>query len=85
MRGSEKSSYALKNGKTRGIDGVVSEWWHKKRSYTNMWTKSATVLLYRGKGSKNYCTNYRVISLLCIAGDLYGTIMTELKGLLSPL
>ena len=41
------------------------------------WTKAIIVPVYKGKGSRSECGNYRGISLLSIAGKVYGKIIIE--------
>ena len=41
------------------------------------WKKAVIVPLYKGKGEKAECKNYRGISLLSIVGKVYGMILTE--------
>ncbi len=41
------------------------------------WKNAVIVPLYKGKGNKDECTNYRGISLLSVPGKLYGRILTE--------
>ena len=43
----------------------------------NNWVRTITVLLYKGKGDRNDCKNYRGISLLSIPGKVYGRIVIE--------
>ena len=41
------------------------------------WTKAIIIPVYKGKVSKNECGNYRSVSLLSIAGKVYGRIVIE--------
>ncbi len=41
------------------------------------WRKAIIVLLYKGKGKREECNNYRCISLLSVAGKVYGWILNE--------
>ena len=43
----------------------------------NDWMKAIIVPLYKGKGDKSDCKNYRGISLLSIPGKVYGRILIE--------
>ena len=43
----------------------------------NDWVRAIVVPLYKGKGDRNECKNYRGISLLSIAGKVYGRILIE--------
>ncbi len=38
------------------------------------WRKAIIVPLYKGKGSREECNNYRGISLLSVPGKIYGRI-----------
>ncbi len=40
------------------------------------WKKAIIVPLYKGKGSRSECGNYRGISLLSVPGKVYGRILT---------
>ncbi len=40
-------------------------------------SKAITVPLYKGKGKREECNNYRSISLLSVAGKIYGRILNE--------
>jgi len=64
--------------------GAVIEWMHKicdlawkEGRVPSDWTKAIIVPVYKGKGSRNECGNYRGISLLSIAGKVYGKIVTK--------
>jgi len=64
--------------------GAVIGWMHKicdlawkEGRVPSDWTKAIIVPVYKGKGSRNECGNYRGISLLSIAGKVYGKIVTE--------
>ena len=41
------------------------------------WREACIVPIYKGKGEKNECANYRGISLLSIPGKLYGRVIIE--------
>ncbi len=41
------------------------------------WRKAIIVLLYKGKGNREECNNYRGISLLSVPGKIYGRILNE--------
>ncbi len=41
------------------------------------WRKAIIVMLYKGKGNRDECYNYRGISLLCVPGKIYGRILNE--------
>ena len=41
----------------------------------NDWVRAILVPLYKGKGDRNDCKNYRGISLLSIPGKVYGRIL----------
>ncbi len=41
------------------------------------WRKAMIVPIYKGKGSKEECKNYRGISLLSIPGKVYGRVLIE--------
>ena len=41
------------------------------------WCNACIVPLYKGKGDKYECSNYRGISLLCVVGKLYGRILMK--------
>ena len=43
----------------------------------NDWVRAIIVPLYKGKGDRNECKNYRGISLLSIPGKVYGRIVIE--------
>ena len=43
----------------------------------NDWVRAIIVPLYKGKGDRNECKNYRGISLLSIPGKVYGRILIE--------
>ena len=47
--------------------GVVSE----------DWRSAVIVPLYKGKGEKNKCKNYRGISLLSMVGKIYAGILVD--------
>lgn len=46
--------------------------------------KAVIIPLYKGKGSKSDCKNYKRISSLSIVGNVYGEIIIVLKGLVNP-
>ena len=65
-------------------EGAVIEWMHiicslawKEGRVPSDWTKAIIVPVYKGKGSRSECGNYRGISLLSIAGKVYGKIIIE--------
>ncbi len=41
------------------------------------WRKTIIVPLYKGKGNREECSNYRGISLLLVPGKIYGRILNE--------
>ncbi len=41
------------------------------------WRKAIIVPLYKGKGEREECNNYRGISLLSVPGKIYGRILNE--------
>ena len=41
------------------------------------WKKSCVVPIYKGKGDRRECKNYRGISLLSVVGKVYGRILVE--------
>ncbi len=41
------------------------------------WRKAIIVPLYKGKGKREECNNYRGISLLSVPGKIYGKILNE--------
>ncbi len=41
------------------------------------WRKAITVPLYKGKGNREECNNYRGISLLSVPGKIYGRILND--------
>ncbi len=43
----------------------------------NDWTSAYVVPLYKGKGDKYECTSFRGISLLSIAGKVYGKVLIK--------
>ncbi|GBP40273.1 Transposon TX1 uncharacterized 149 kDa protein [Eumeta japonica] len=49
----------------------------KNHRVNNDWCKAVIVLLYKGKGSRQVCTNYRPISLLGVVGKLYAKIFVK--------
>ncbi len=78
----------LKSGKAPSIDEITSEllkyggeairdWMHayKAGRVPQDWSKAAIVPMYKGKGDKSECGNYRGISLLSIPGKVYGKIL----------
>ncbi len=50
--------------------------WEEER-VSEDWTKAMIVPIYKGEGSISKCGNYRGISLLSIAGKVYGNIVIE--------
>ena len=66
-----------------GGDAVV-DWMHvicnlawKQGKVPNDWVRAIIVPIYKGKGSREMCGNYRGISLLSIPGKVYGRIVIE--------
>ena len=62
----------------------VIEWMHKVCSLAwqegrvpDDWVRAILVPVYKGKGAKDECGNYRGISLLSIPGKVYGRIIIE--------
>ena len=43
----------------------------------NYWMRAIIVPIYKGKGDRSECKNYRGISLLSIPGKVYGRILIE--------
>ena len=41
------------------------------------WRSSVIVPLYKGKGERTECKNYRGISLLSVAGKIYSGILVD--------
>ena len=41
------------------------------------WRRSVVVPIYKGKGPKDECKNYRGISLLSVPGKVYGRLVIE--------
>ncbi len=41
------------------------------------WRKAIIVLLYKGKGNREECNNYRGISLLSVPRTIYGRILND--------
>ena len=41
------------------------------------WRSAVIVLLYKGKGARNECKNYRGISLLSMVGKIYAGILID--------
>ncbi len=41
------------------------------------WRKAIIVPLYKGKGNREECNNYKGISLLSVPGKIYGRILNE--------
>ena len=63
---------------------IIIDWMHlicsmawKQGVVPDDWTKAILVPIYKGKGSKDDCGNYRGISLLSIPGKVYGRIVIE--------
>ena len=63
---------------------AVIDWMHmicnlawKQGVVPDDWVKAIMVPVYKGKGSKEECCNYRGISLVSIAGKVYGKIIIE--------
>ena len=42
------------------------------------WREAVMLLVYKGKGDKRECSNYRGISVLKVVGKLYGRILIEI-------
>ncbi len=71
-------SYATDGGE------VVIDWlvwicnleWEQSR-VPEAWSKAIIVPLYKGKGNREECNNYRGISLLSVPGKIYGRILNE--------
>ena len=49
----------------------------RQRKKTDEWKKAIIVHLHKGKGSKDECNNYRVITLFNVRVKVYGRILTE--------
>ncbi len=64
--------------------GKVVDWmmwicnlaWEKSKVPED-WRKAIIVPLYKGKGNRKECNNYRGISLLSVPGKIYGRILNE--------
>ena len=41
------------------------------------WRSAAIVTLYKGKGERTECSNYRGISLLSVGGKIYAGILVD--------
>ena len=41
------------------------------------WRRAVIVPLYKGKGDKGNCRNYRVFSLLSVVGKIYAGVLVE--------
>jgi len=61
---------------------AISDWMHamcilawKEGRVLQDWTKATIVPVYKGKGDKDECGNYRGISLLSIPGKVHGKIL----------
>ena len=81
----------LKNGKVTGKDGKmikgggdrVVDWiWRLCNMLLRVvvsedWRSAVNVPLYKGKGERTECKNYRGISLLSIVGKIYAVILVE--------
>ena len=50
---------------------------YQTRKVPDDWKKACIVPIYKGKGSKLECKNYRGISLLSIPGKIYGRIIIQ--------
>ena len=44
---------------------------------SNDWMRAIVVPIYKGKGDRSECKNYRGISLLSIPGKVYGRILIK--------
>ncbi len=49
----------------------------KKGEVPEDWKRAIIVPLYKGKGGRSEFSSYRGISLLSVAGKVYGRILTE--------
>ncbi len=66
------------------MEGKVVDWmvwicnltWEQSKMLKD-WRKAITVPLYKGKGNRDECSNYRDISLLSVPGKIYGRILNE--------
>ena len=66
-----------------GGESVV-EWMHRicqlaweEERVPGDWTEAVIIPIYKGKGDRNECGSYRGISLLSIAGKVYGKVVIE--------
>ena len=50
---------------------------HFRRKVPNNWMGANIVPIYKGKGDRSECGNYRVISLLSIPGKVHRRILME--------
>ena len=62
----------------------IIEWMHRicqlaweQERVPGDWTEAVIIPIYKGKGDKNECGSYRGISLLSIAGKVYGKVVTK--------
>ena len=62
----------------------VIEWMHRicqmaweEEKVPDDWTKAVIIPVYKGKGERNECGSHRGISLMSIAGKVYGKIVIE--------
>ena len=51
---------------------------YESRFVPNDWRSAVTVPLYKGKGGRTECKNYRGISLLCEGGKVYAGIVVDI-------
>ena len=42
-----------------------------------VWKRAIALPIYKGKGDRNECKNYKEISLLSIPGKVYGMVLIE--------
>ncbi len=64
---------------------VVVDWmmwichlaWEQSKVLPEDWRKAIIVQLYKGKGNREECNDYRSISLLSVPGKIYGRILNE--------
>ena len=58
------------------LEKIFNECW-KERKVPQDWQDACLVPLYKGKGDKMKCMNYRGISLLSVVGKIYGRVLIE--------